>query len=63
MPGPECQSCGRRVRRVVYVQVAESAGGAAAGDEYGPYGRDCARDVVEALLRLGIASRRRYERV
>lgn len=52
-----CKACGKPVQhRLVFVTWEE-------GLEQGPYGRDCARKVVDGLAAHGITATRRREYV
>jgi hypothetical protein len=50
-----CKTCNRPTRRVVHVLVDGTA-------DAGPYGRVCARRIVQAYTQLGVAATRRYGR-
>lgn len=52
---PLCKACGQQTRRVVYVLVDGQA-------DAGPYGRVCARRVVEAYAAKNVTATRRYGR-
>lgn len=56
MPEPEpvtCKACNRPTVRVVHVLVDGTA-------DAGPYGRVCARRIVQAYADLGVTATRRY---
>lgn len=50
-----CRACGRPTVRLVYV-ITDGSG------DHGPYGRECARQVVDGFTKLGVTATRRYAR-